>query len=142
MVWTPILSFGSSGSSMAGCSSKKSRSALLHECAGIQQPFRFWRSVADYARRRIAHRALRGCIGNAPSHLVRFEGRGMKQFLDREPARRESLAVMVAQESLDHVPVGRNAVGPEITAHERARRLELLLDEGQGDLGGGSVAQL
>jgi hypothetical protein len=65
----------------------------------------------------------------------------MKQLLDREPPRRETLAVMVAQERLERVPVGLDAVGPEILAHERARRLELLLDERQRHLGGRRVAQ-
>ncbi len=45
----------------------------------------------------------------------------MKQFVDGEPPRRQTLRVMQAEEIIEHLAVGRNAVGPEILAHECTR---------------------
>ena len=91
---------------------------------------RAMRVISGLLRRRCA--APRNDGG---SHFMRFQRRRMKQFLDREPARGQSLAVVVTQERLDRVPVRLDAVGPEIIAHERARGLELLFDERERDLG-------
>ena len=50
--------------------------------------------------------------------------------------------MVMAQERLQHLAVGREAVGPEIVSHQLARGLELLVDERQRAFAGRGVLQL
>src|ERR1700732_5355324 len=68
--------------------------------------------------------------------------RGMKHLLRRHLSHRQSLRMMVAQERLQDLAVGGEAVGPEIVAHQLARGLELLLDERQRAFRGRGVLEL
>src|SRR5262245_3157002 len=76
-----------------------------------------------------------------PSNRERLVRRGVEHLLRRHQARREALGMMMAQERLQHVAVGREAVRPEIVPHQLARRLELLVDERQRALAGGGVLE-
>ena len=66
----------------------------------------------------------------------------MKQLLHADDPRRDSLRVMVLDEGFEHVPVGRQTVGPEILTHERMGAAQLLLDERQRDLGRRRVREI
>src|SRR5258707_5294992 len=57
--------------------------------------------------------------------------RGMKHFFRRHQAWRQAFGMMVPQESLQHLAVGRKAVGPEVVPHQFARSLELFIDKRQ-----------
>ncbi len=47
--------------------------------------------------------------------------------------------MVVTQEGLELLAVGREPVGPEVAPHELARGAQLLLDEGQRHLARGGV---
>ncbi len=49
--------------------------------------------------------------------------------------------MVVIEEGLQHHPVGLQAVGPVVLAHQPLGRPHLLVQERQGDLGGGGVGQ-
>ena len=66
----------------------------------------------------------------------------MKQFVDRDAARRQAFGVMLAQEIIEHLAVRADAVGPEIVTHQVARLFQPLLDERQRDFGCGCVGEL
>src|SRR5581483_979438 len=71
----------------------------------------------------------------------RFEGRGMKHLLDANEPAGQSLCMMMPQECLDDMAVRADAIRPEVLAHQFARTLQLLLDEGQRDFGGRSIGE-
>src|SRR5712664_3694692 len=75
------------------------------------------------------------------SQLERLENRRVKQLLDRHQPRRQALRMVMAQKDLQRVAVRRDAVGPEVLAHQLAHRHQGLLHERQRHLGGGGVAQ-
>src|SRR5262249_35229274 len=68
-----------------------------------------------------------------------FVGRGMEQLFRRHQSRRKALRIVVTQEGLQHLAVGRKPIGPEVVAHELARGAQLVLDEGQRHLARGRV---
>src|SRR6202012_2150540 len=68
-----------------------------------------------------------------PSDLdfVQFQRGGMEQFFRSKQPGRQSLGVMTLEETGQNVAVRLQSVGPEILAHQRAGRAQLLLDEWQ-----------
>ncbi len=65
----------------------------------------------------------------------------MKHLIDLHQPRGQAFGVMAAQKRFQRLPVGRDAVGPEILAHQFARRFQVFLHKGLGDLGGGGVVE-
>ena len=53
------------------------------------------------------------------SDPVTLDGSRMKQLLHADHPRGDSLRVVVLEEGFEDMPVGRQAVGPEILTHER-----------------------
>src|SRR3954466_11475594 len=77
---------------------------------------------------------LQGHMKPETAHLSdrkAFVRRRVKHFLRAHQPWRQAFRMMVPQESLQHLAVGREAIGPEIMAHQFARGLELFVNEWQ-----------
>ena len=66
----------------------------------------------------------------------------MEQLFHGHLTRRQSLRVVMPHKGFQSPHIRLHAVGPVVLAHRLFRGLQLLFNEGQGDLGGGRVRQL
>ena len=60
-----------------------------------------------------------------PSNPAQVAGRRREQLLGRDPARRQTLIVMISSEGLEHVAVCVEPVAPVVLTHQRAGGLEI-----------------
>src|ERR1700732_2802309 len=67
---------------------------------------------------------------NQASYLVQFQRSRMEQLFRRQQSDRQPLRMMALEEAAQHMTVRLQSVSPEIVAHQKARRPQLLLDKG------------
>src|SRR6185312_8449270 len=80
-------------------------------------------------------------VATGDSDLELLERRRIEQLLGREPPRTQSLCVVMAQESVEHMPIRLQSVTPIVMSHERTRRVQVRLEERQAHLCGCGVRQ-
>src|SRR6185312_3494237 len=91
-------------------------------------PEQFWDGMSSIRRcgnwrGRQFYRRFGGNGEAGSSDLETLERFRREQFLGRAASRRQALLVVIAQERVEDVPVGRDAIGPPVRPHQRLRLL-------------------